>query len=87
MKPLARRKTPVVAPAEPAAAKEPAPFAEKSRLSGRLAAGQWVATVELVPPRGYDLASIAAKSKWLRECGVDAINIPDGPRRARASPR
>ena len=38
VKPLARRKTPVAAPAEPAAAKEPAPFAEKSRLSGRLAA-------------------------------------------------
>ncbi len=39
-----------------------------------------MATVELVPPRGYDLSSTVAKSKALQERGVNAINIPDGPR-------
>ena len=52
-----------------------------------VAAGQWVTTVELVPPRGYDLSSTVAKSRTLRERGVTAINIPDGPRAsARISP-
>ena len=36
--------------------------------------------MELVPPRGYDLSTTVAKSKALRDRGVDAINIPDGPR-------
>ena len=67
--------------------KEPAAFAEKSRLAGRLARRQWVATVELVPPRGYDLSTTVAKSKALHERGVDAINIPDGPRARRGSRR
>ena len=67
--------------------KEPAPLAEKSQLGKRLAAGQWVTTVELVPPRGYDLSSTVDKSRTLRERGVTAINIPDGPRAsARISP-
>jgi len=68
---------------EPAATvqpKEPTPFAQKSRLAWRLAHRQWVTTVELLPPRGYDLAETVAKSQALHRHGVDAINIPDGPR-------
>ncbi len=60
--------------------KPPAPLAEKSRLAWRLAHRQWVANVELLPPRGYDLSDTVAKSKVLHAHGVDAINIPDGPR-------
>jgi homocysteine S-methyltransferase len=60
--------------------KTPAPLAEKSRLGARLAAGTWVASVELVPPRGYDLRSTIGKAAVLQGRGVDAINIPDGPR-------
>jgi homocysteine S-methyltransferase len=83
VKPLSRARTrpSVTAPAAAATAqKEPAAFAGKSRLAGRLARRQWVTTVELVPPRGYDLSATVAKSKALRDRGVDAINIPDGPR-------
>jgi homocysteine S-methyltransferase len=65
----------------------PAPPAEKSRLGAKLASGAWVATVEIVPPRGFDLASTVAKARQCRDVGVDAINIPDGPRAsARLSP-
>ncbi|MBN2021289.1 MAG: bifunctional homocysteine S-methyltransferase/methylenetetrahydrofolate reductase [Pirellulales bacterium] len=65
-------------PAEPAQA--PAPLAEKSAWGRRLAEGQWVTSVELLPPRGYDLTAIVAKSRALAERGVWAINVPDGPR-------
>jgi homocysteine S-methyltransferase len=71
---------PTTAPAEAAPEKPPAPFAEKSRLAERLANRQWVTSVELLPPRGYDLGPIIQKSKTLKQHGLSAINIPDGPR-------
>ncbi|MCC6123581.1 MAG: bifunctional homocysteine S-methyltransferase/methylenetetrahydrofolate reductase [Pirellulales bacterium] len=90
IKPLSRMKskpTVVIAAAKPAEGKPPLPFAEKSNLARRLAEKKWVTTVELVPPRGYDLRSTVEKSRALRERGVTAINIPDGPRAsARISP-
>jgi homocysteine S-methyltransferase len=67
--------------------KTPASLAEKSQLGERLAARQWIATVELLPPRGYDLRATIARATRLRERGVSAINVPDGPRAsARLSP-
>ena len=88
IKPLSRRRTqPTVKPVAAVPLKLAAALAEKSQLGQRLAAGQWVTTVELVPPRGYDLGSTVAKSSTLRDRGVTAINIPDGPRAsARISP-
>ncbi len=89
IKPLARARVGrvVLVPAEAVAEKPPAPLAEKSRLGWKLGHGQWVTTVELVPPRGYDLSDTVAKSKRLRRHGVDAVNVPDGPRAsARISP-
>jgi homocysteine S-methyltransferase len=87
IKPLSRRRTEPTVKAAAVPLKPAAPLAEKSQLGKRLAAGQWVTSVELVPPRGYDLGSTVAKSRTLRERGVTAINIPDGPRAsARISP-
>lgn len=82
VKPLVRsRSKPVLMePAETVVAKTPTPFAEKSRLAWRLAHRQWVTTVELLPPRGYDLSDTIQKSRKLYRHGIDAINIPDGPR-------
>ncbi len=76
----ARLKPVALPPAETAQPKPPAPFAERSRLAWRLAQRQWVTSVELLPPRGYDLRETIAKSRALHQHGVDAINIPDGPR-------
>jgi homocysteine S-methyltransferase len=59
---------------------EPTPCAERSRLASRLARGHWVTTVEILPPRGYDLTQTIAKAKRLYRQGVDALNLPDGPR-------
>ncbi len=70
-----------------AALKDAVPLAAKSGLGAKFAAGQWVRMVELLPPRGYDAADIIAKAALCRNAGVDAINIPDGPRAApRLSP-
>jgi len=82
VKPLvrARIKPVFVTPAETVELKTPVPLAERSRFAWRLVHKQWVTSVELVPPRGYDLRDIIEKSKMLHRHGVDAVNIPDGPR-------
>jgi homocysteine S-methyltransferase len=83
VKPMARaaRIRPVVtAPPEAVELKEPMPLAGRSRLAWRLANRKWVTTVEIVPPRGHDLQSTVDKARSLYRHGIDAINIPDGPR-------
>lgn len=56
------------------------PIAERSRLGAKLAAGQFVTSVEIVPPRGVDTAPLERDAAALHAAGVDAINVPDGPR-------
>jgi methionine synthase / methylenetetrahydrofolate reductase(NADPH) len=56
------------------------PLAGRSLLGKKLAAGEWIGAVELVPPQGTDLDGIVAKAKLLKTAGVTAVNIPDGPR-------
>jgi homocysteine S-methyltransferase len=60
--------------------KAPVPLAQRSALGAALAAGQWVSTVELVPPLGIDPATMLEKAKALEAGGVRFVNIPDGPR-------
>ncbi|MEN6338278.1 MAG: bifunctional homocysteine S-methyltransferase/methylenetetrahydrofolate reductase, partial [Phycisphaerales bacterium] len=61
-------------------AKAPQPLATRSRFGAKLAAGQTVATIEITPPRGVDVKAVVEKARQCAEAGVDAINIPDGPR-------
>ncbi len=56
------------------------PLAERSRLGAKLAAGEFVTTVEIVPPRGIDTTKLLTDAATLHAAGVDAINVPDGPR-------
>lgn len=58
----------------------PTPTGEKSKLGSKLAKKEWIKTIEIVPPRGYDLTDTIAKATLCKNSGVDAINIPDGPR-------
>ncbi|MBN1816350.1 MAG: bifunctional homocysteine S-methyltransferase/methylenetetrahydrofolate reductase, partial [Sedimentisphaerales bacterium] len=58
----------------------PVPLSQKSRIGAKLAAGQSFCSIELVPPRGINLADIQEKVRTCADYGVDAINIPDGPR-------
>jgi methionine synthase I (cobalamin-dependent)/5,10-methylenetetrahydrofolate reductase len=64
----------------PAAGVSPTPLAQRSRLGAKLAAGQFVTSVEIVPPRGVDTTRLAQDAEALARAGVDAINVPDGPR-------
>ncbi len=53
---------------------------DKSRLANKLVKQEFVTLVELVSPRGVSPAKELAKARRLHTFGVDAINIPDGPR-------
>jgi homocysteine S-methyltransferase len=54
--------------------------AEKSRLLNKLMNRHFVHLVELVSPRGVSAASQIARARQLHTHGIDAINVPDGPR-------
>lgn len=57
------------------------PFAEKSPFAAKLSAGLKVTSVELLPPQsGAGLKGFIEKCKLCEEAGIDAINLPDGPR-------
>ena len=56
------------------------PLEERSNFGRKLAAKEWITTVEIVPPRGVDPAPMLAQAAALKAAGVDAVNIPDGPR-------
>ncbi len=77
VKPLVRQETLVyVIPPE-----------RKSRFAAKLLAGETVTSVELLPPKSSDMTALLAKARQCAEAGIDAINIPDGPRAsARVSP-
>ncbi|MEI6167838.1 MAG: bifunctional homocysteine S-methyltransferase/methylenetetrahydrofolate reductase [bacterium] len=74
---------PVVAPLgkEPVAPVVVVPFAEKSPFAAKLAAGKKVTSIELLPPQsGAGLKGFIEKCRLCEEAGIDAINLPDGPR-------
>ncbi len=56
------------------------PVAEKSQLGAKLAAGKFVAFVEILPPRGVDPAKEIEGARLCKQHGIDCINVPDGPR-------
>src|SRR5271166_2973266 len=65
-----------VAPSTPATI----PMAERSRLGAKIAAGEFVTMVEIVPPKGIDIRKEIEGAKFVKSVGVDAVNIPDSPR-------
>jgi homocysteine S-methyltransferase len=65
-------------PEQPAV--EPVPLEERSRWGAKLARGEFLTTVEIVPPRGVDPEKMLEGVELLRAAGVDGVNVPDGPR-------
>jgi methionine synthase I (cobalamin-dependent)/5,10-methylenetetrahydrofolate reductase len=53
---------------------------DKSQLGAKLAAGTFVAFVEILPPRGVDASKEIAGAALCKAHGIDCINVPDGPR-------
>jgi methionine synthase I (cobalamin-dependent)/5,10-methylenetetrahydrofolate reductase len=59
---------------------EPIPLAERSRFGRKLACGELVTTVEILPPKGWDPTEMIEQCRTLREAGVDAVNVLDSAR-------
>jgi homocysteine S-methyltransferase len=72
---------------EAPSAVEPIPVAERSRFARKLMNGGFAVSVEISPPRGTDTTKALEGARLLLAAGVDAVNIPDGPRAsARVTP-
>jgi len=56
------------------------PLAERSKWGHKIATNQFVTSVEIVPPRGVDASRMVTDVRKLKDAGVDAVNVPDGPR-------
>lgn len=56
------------------------PIEERSQLGRKIAAGEFVTMVEIVPPKGTGIAKEVEGARFLKSVGVDAVNIPDSPR-------
>jgi homocysteine S-methyltransferase len=61
-------------------AMEPVAIENKSKLGAKLAAGKFVSFVEILPPRGVQATREIEGARRCAEAGIDAINVPDGPR-------
>jgi methionine synthase / methylenetetrahydrofolate reductase(NADPH) len=62
------------------------PLQAKSRLGAKLASGEFVKIVEMIPPIGHDYGQAIERAKYLESHHVDAINIPEAlPSSARMS--
>jgi len=53
---------------------------KRSALGAKLAHGEFVTMVEIVPPKGIDIRKEVEGARFLKSVGVDAVNIPDSPR-------
>src|SRR5215475_7007519 len=56
------------------------PIENRSSLGRKIATGEFVTMVEIVPPKGTDIRKEVEGARFLKSVGVDAINIPDSPR-------
>ncbi|HVH67604.1 MAG TPA: bifunctional homocysteine S-methyltransferase/methylenetetrahydrofolate reductase [Gemmatimonadales bacterium] len=59
---------------------EEVPLAARSHWGDKLTKGQLVTSVEIVPPKGVDPTPMLEQCRALKAAGVDAVNVPDGPR-------
>jgi methionine synthase I (cobalamin-dependent)/5,10-methylenetetrahydrofolate reductase len=78
---------PQTVPATPRDSSEPevkeaprVPALQKSLWAAKIARGERVYSVELLPPASVRPRKIIEQSKQLKASGIDAVNIPDGPR-------
>ena len=56
------------------------PAEERSKWARKVARGEFVTSVEVLPPKGCDAQKTLDSIRLLVDAGVDAVNIPDGPR-------
>ena len=59
---------------------EVVPAELRSKWARKIALGEFVTSVEVLPPKGCDAKKTLDSIRLLKDAGVDAVNIPDGPR-------
>jgi len=59
---------------------EPVPMTARSNWGRKIAAGEFVTTIEIVPPKGPNPEAMVKSVQSIKDAGVDAVNVPDGPR-------
>ncbi|MBM3820609.1 MAG: bifunctional homocysteine S-methyltransferase/methylenetetrahydrofolate reductase [Acidimicrobiia bacterium] len=83
--PLQRETVSVAVGARHASPVDVIPRDQRSQLARTLAEGRFATLVELIPPKGWVGSDIVERARMLKIRGVDAVEIPDGPRGARMS--
>ncbi|HKE57638.1 MAG TPA: bifunctional homocysteine S-methyltransferase/methylenetetrahydrofolate reductase [Pyrinomonadaceae bacterium] len=53
---------------------------ERSAWGRKIARGEFVTSVEVLPPKGVDAKKTLDSIRLLKDAGVDGVNIPDGAR-------
>jgi methionine synthase I (cobalamin-dependent) len=82
-----RRQTIVVTAPATEGRDQIAPPEQPTELARKLAAGRFILTVEIAPPRGFTTQKVIAAAQMLQEAGVDVVNVSDSPMaRMRMSP-
>src|SRR5215471_6514195 len=56
------------------------PSEERSNWARKIANGEFVTTVEVLPPKGCSPSKTLEAIRLLKDAGVDGVNTPDGPR-------
>ncbi|HEX9981773.1 MAG TPA: bifunctional homocysteine S-methyltransferase/methylenetetrahydrofolate reductase [Thermoanaerobaculia bacterium] len=59
---------------------EATPLEKRSRWGAKLAKGEFVTTIEITPPKGPNADAMIKSVQTIKDAGVDAVNVPDGPR-------
>jgi methionine synthase I (cobalamin-dependent)/5,10-methylenetetrahydrofolate reductase len=84
VRPLSPRRTFVIVErngnAEKGAGVEPSAMATRSNWGRKLATGEFVTTIEIVPPKGPNAEAMIKSVQSIKAAGVDGVNVPDGPR-------
>lgn len=67
-------------PGDDLSAAGPVGTLESTRLAQRLETGEFVATVEISPPKGFSAEKVLAGVSTLKAAGANLINVADSPR-------
>jgi homocysteine S-methyltransferase len=59
---------------------EPSAMATRSNWGKKIANGEFVTTIEITPPKGPNPEAMIKSVHSIKAAGVDAVNVPDGPR-------
>jgi len=59
---------------------EPSAMATRSNWGKKIANGEFVTTIEITPPKGPNPDAMIKSVHSIKAAGVDAVNVPDGPR-------